>query len=292
MLPEVLVDPSEFSNQKWKLPTTRSRTQLTVSDSSSMTLAHHLRELRVRIFRAALAIGIGTAVAWSQYDRIFALVRKPFDEVATSNIVLALPGITSGFSLQLKVALAAGLVCSSPVWIYQLWKFISPGLHKHERKWAFVFTGVAVPLFFAGLLLAYVVMPRTLEVLFDFTPSGVSNFTSVESYIGFFLQIEIFFGLAFLLPLILVMLNFVGLLSGKRIKDSWRFIIFGSFVFGAIATPSGDPVGMTVVAVPMIVMSVIALLIALANDKRRARKARTSGTNQWADDEASPLDIA
>lgn len=255
-----------------------------------MTLAHHLRELRVRIFRAALAIGIGTAVAWTQYSHIFTLVRQPFDDIASSNAVLALPGITSGFSLQLKVALASGLVLSSPVWIFQLWKFIAPGLHRHEKKWAFIFTAIAVPLFACGLVLAYVIMPRTLEVMFDFTPDGVSNFTNVESYIGFFLQIELFFGLAFLLPLILVMLNFAGLLTGKRIKDSWRAVIFTSFVFGALATPSGDPVGMTIVAIPMILMSVVAMVIALANDRRRARIARVTGTNQWSDNEASPLD--
>lgn len=256
-----------------------------------MTLAQHLRELRTRLFRGALAIGIGSVVAWSQYNSIFSTIRKPFDEVAGANTVLALPGITSGFSLQLKVALATGFVLSSPVWIYQLWKFVAPGLRTHERKWAFVFTGVAVPLFLAGLTLAFVVMPRTLQVLFEFTPTGVSNFTNVESYIGFFLQIEIFFGLAFLLPLVLVMLNFAGILSGTRIKASWRWIIFGSFVFGAIATPSGDPVGMTIVAVPMIGMSLIAMLIALANDKRRLRRAKVSGTNQWSDDQASPLDV-
>lgn len=256
-----------------------------------MTLAHHLRELRTRLFRAALAIGLGTVVSWTYYQEIFTVIRKPFDEIASTNTVLALPGITSGFSLQLKVALAAGLVLSCPLWLFQVWRFVAPGLHSHERKWAFIFTSIAVPLFLAGLWLAYAVMPRTLEVLFDFTPNGVSNFTNVESYVGFFLQIEVFFGLAFLLPLILVMLNFAGILSGQRIRASWRGIIFTSFVFGAIATPSGDPVGMTLVALPMIAMSILAMLVALANDKRRSRIARTAGTNQWADDEASPLDV-
>jgi sec-independent protein translocase protein TatC len=256
-----------------------------------MTLAQHLRELRSRLFRGASAITVGAAIAWFQYDSIFDQIRRPFDEVAGSNTVLALPGITSGFSLQLKVALAAGVVLSSPIWLYQLWRFIAPGLRHHEKKWALVFTAIGVPLFLSGLLLAYVVMPRTLEVLFDFTPQGVSNFTNVETYIGFFLQIEIFFGLAFLLPLVLVMLNFAGLLTGKRIKDSWRWIIFLSFVFGAIATPSGDPIGMTIIAIPMICLSLFAMAIALVNDRRRLRKQKSSGTNQWSDDEASPLEV-
>lgn len=256
-----------------------------------MPLAQHLREFRTRLFRGALSIFAGSALAWTKYKSVFAALRRPFDEVAGANTVLALPGITSGFSLQLKVVLAAGLVIASPIWLYQLWRFISPGLKNHERRWAIIFTTIAVPLFFAGVALAYLVMPRTLQVLFEFTPEGVANFTNVENYIGFFLQIEIFFGLAFLLPLVLVMLNFTGVLSGARIKSSWRWIIFLSFVFGAIATPSGDPVGMTIVAVPMILMSLLAMLIALANDRRRLRRAKGSGTNQWNDNEASPLEV-
>jgi sec-independent protein translocase protein TatC len=188
-----------------------------------------------------------------------------------SNAVLALTGVTSGFSLQLRVSLAAAFVLSSPIWIYQLWRFISPGLKRNERKWAYSFTAVAVPLFSCGMLLAYFVMPRMLDILFEFTPSDVENVTSVESYLSFFLHLTLFFGIGFLLPLVLVTLNFAGILSGERLKAAWRWLILGSFVFGAVATPNGDPLAMTFVAVPMIVMSFIAVGIALLNDRRRER---------------------
>jgi len=238
-----------------------------------MTLIEHFRELRMRLVRSALALILGTIAVWNQFPAIFETIRAPYDSVQGlgSSAVLALTGVTSGFSLQLRVSLAVGFVVSSPVWIYQLWKFVSPGLKKNERKWAYLFTLVAVPLFVCGVLLAYYVMPRMLDILFEFTPSDVENVTSVESYLSFFLHLTLFFGIGFLLPLILVSLNFAGLLLGERIKSSWRWLIIGSFVFGAVATPNGDPLAMTFVALPMIALSFIAVGIALLNDARRSR---------------------
>lgn len=236
-----------------------------------MTLAEHFGELRKRLVRSALALIICTIAVWNQFSNIFALIRAPYDsvQVVGSNAILALTGVTSGFSLQLRVSLAAAFVLSSPIWIYQLWKFISPGLKHNERKWAYAFTAVAVPLFASGVVLAYYVMPRMLSTLFAFTPTDVENVTSVESYLSFFLHLTLFFGIGFLLPLVLVTLNFAGILSGERLKASWRWLILGSFVFGAVATPNGDPLAMTFVALPMITMSFIAVGIALVNDRRR-----------------------
>ena len=244
----------------------------------SMTLFEHFSELRKRLVRSALAVIICTVAVWNQFSTIFALIRSPYDSVQEvgSNAVLALTGVTSGFSLQLRVSLAAAFVLSSPIWIYQLWKFISPGLKRNEKKWAYAFTAVAVPLFACGVLLAYYVMPRMLDILFEFTPSDVENVTSVESYLSFFLHLTLFFGIGFLLPLVLVTLNFAGILSGERLKAAWRWLILGSFVFGAVATPNGDPLAMTFVALPMIAMSFIAVGIALINDRRRERQTEVS----------------
>lgn len=238
-----------------------------------MTLIEHFKELRKRLVRSAIALLVVTIAVWREFGTIFALIREPYDNVQGigSNAVLALTGVTSGFSLQLKVSLAAAVVLSSPVWIYQIWRFISPGLKRNERKWAYAFTAAAVPLFSAGVLLAYFVMPRMLDILFTFTPSDVQNVTSVESYLSFFLTLVLFFGIGFLLPLVLVTLNFAGVLSGDRMRASWRWLILGSFVFGAVATPNGDPLAMTFVALPMIALSFIAVVIALFNDKRRQR---------------------
>ena len=257
--------------------------------SGAMTLAEHLRELRNRLAKSALAVLVGSVVVWSEFSFIFGVIRGPFDEVAGDNAQLALTGVTSGFSLQLRLSLYAGLLLTSPIWLYQLWRFISPGLHRNEKKWAYIFAGLATPLFLAGVSLAYFVMPRMLKVLFDFTPAEVTNVTSVDLYLSFFLQLTLFFGIGFLLPLILVALNFAGILTGAKIAAAWRWIILGSFVFGAVATPNGDPVGMTIVAIPMILLSALALGVALLNDRRRARIAKKIGTDQWSDDQQSPL---
>jgi len=240
----------------------------------AMTLAEHFSELRRRLVRSALALLVCTIAVWNQFPSIFSLIRQPYDsvQVAGSNAILALTGVTSGFSLQLRVSLSAAVVLSSPIWIYQLWRFISPGLRSNERKWAYAFTGVAVPLFASGVVLAYYVMPRMLDILFEFTPADVENVTSVESYLSFFLHLTLFFGLGFLLPLILVTLNFAGILSGQRLRAAWRWLILGSFIFGAVATPNGDPLAMTFVALPMIALSFIAVGIALLNDRRRTRE--------------------
>jgi sec-independent protein translocase protein TatC len=257
---------------------TMTHTAADQSKLGAMTLAEHFSELRKRLVRSALAIIACTFAVWNQFPPIFAVIRAPYDSVQGigSNAVLALTGVTSGFSLQLRVSLAAAFVLSSPIWIYQLWRFISPGLKNNERKWAYAFTAVAVPLFSCGVLLAYFVMPRMLDILFQFTPSDVENVTSVESYLSFFLHLTLFFGVGFLLPLVLVTLNFAGILSGERLKAAWRWLILGSFVFGAVATPNGDPLAMTFVALPMITMSFIAVGIALMNDRRRKRAVETS----------------
>ena len=248
------------------------------SKLGAMTLAEHFRELRKRLVRSSLALIICTIAVCNQFSVIFAFIRAPYDSVQGlgSTAVLALTGVTSGFSLQLKVSLAAAFVVSSPIWIYQLWRFISPGLKRSERRWAYLFTAIAVPLFSCGVLLAYYVMPRMLDILFEFTPADVENVTSVESYLSFFLHLTLFFGIGFLLPLVLVSLNFAGILSGDRLKASWRWLILGSFVFGAVATPNGDPLAMTFVALPMIALSFIAVGIALVNDGRRERAADSS----------------
>ena len=258
---------------------------------SGMTLSEHLREFRIRLVRAALGVMLGTLAMWNLYETFFTIIRKPFDHVHAHNpqAILALTGVTSGFSLQLRVSLAAGFMVSSPIWLYQLWRFIAPGLHQRERAWAYVYTFSAVPLFSAGIALAYFVMPRMLDVLYKFTPSNVTNVTSVDSYLSFFLHLTLFFGCGFLLPLILIMLNFAGILSGRTILGAWRWIILGSFVFGAVATPSGDPLGMTLIALPVLVLSFFAAGIAAINDRRRAKRDLAEGTNQWSDDEASPL---
>ena len=260
-------------------------------DASAMTLREHLNELRTRLVRSVCGIVLATLLVWNYYEEIFAILRKPYDDIHQQNpdSILALTGVTSGLALQMRIAIVGGIIISSPVWLYQLWRYIAPGLHKNERKWAYLFSSITVPLFFAGCWLGYAVLPRTLHALYSFTPKDVVNVTNIDTYISFTLHLTLFFGLGFVLPVLLVMLNFAGILSASRVWKSWRWIVLGSFVFGAIATPNGDPIGMTIIALPVMLLTFIAAAVATVNDRRREKTS--TGTNQWDDDEASPLDV-
>ena len=261
---------------------------------AAMPLVEHLRELRSRVVKATLAILIGMVVGWIYYDAIFAWLSAPFNAVVAQaraegrDITLALTGVADPFVLQLQVAAVTGLLLSSPVWLYQLWRFITPGLRRHERRWAIGFVAVAVPLFASGVMLAYVVLPYGLEILFGFTPQNVENIVAVDRYLSFFIRMVIVFGVGFLAPLVLVVLNFAGVLTGKRLLSWWRWIIFITFIFAAVATPTGDPINMLLLAGPILLLMTLAISICLANDRRRARKGKVD-YDDWDDDTASPL---
>lgn len=263
----------------------------------AMPLSEHLRELRSRLFKSVLAIVLGMVVGWVYYTQIFAWLSRPFEAVVEQareegrDVTLALTGVADPFVLQLQVAAVTGLIISAPVWLYQLWRFVTPGLHKNERRWALGFAAVATPLFLGGVLLAYTVLPLGLEILFGFTPENVENIVSVDRYLSFFLRTVLVFGIGFLAPLLIVLLNFAGILAGSRLVSWWRWIIFIVFIFAAIATPTGDPINLLLLAGPILLLVAIAVAIALANDRRRARKSGGEvDYSTLSDDEASPLE--
>lgn len=265
-----------------------------------MPLTDHLRELRNRLVKAGIAILAGMVVGWVFYPQLFGILSAPFEDVVAQaraegrTVVLALTGVADPFVLQLQVAAVAGLLLSSPVWLYQIWRFVTPGLHRNERRWAIGFVLVATPLFAAGVLLAYTVLPIGLDILFGFTPEGVENIVSVDRYLSFFLRTIIVFGVGFLVPLMLVLLNFAGVLSGKRLLSWWRWIIITVVIFAAIATPTGDPINLILLAGPIMVLVMIAVGISLLNDRRRARRRSPDqlALADLDDDEASPEPVA
>lgn len=265
--------------------------------SAAMPLTEHLAELRSRLIKSGVAIVVGMVVGWIYYPQLFAWLSAPFMDVVQQaqdegrDVTLALTGVADPFILQLQVSAVAGVLLSSPIWLYQLWRFVTPGLHRHERRWAIAFVAVATPLFALGVALAYWVLPLGLEILFGFTPENVENIVSVDRYLSFFLRTILVFGVGFLTPLLIVLLNFAGVLSGKRLLSWWRWIIFTVFVFAAIATPTGDPINLVLLAGPILILVVIAVGIALLNDRRRARsRGREPDYSTLSDDEASPID--
>ncbi|GAB2855496.1 twin-arginine translocase subunit TatC [Streptomyces deserti] len=268
-----------------------------------MPLAEHLRELRNRLAKALLAIVLVTVVAAFFYNDIINFFTRPilsevgcsesFEELARSSsgenpcARITINGLLTPFTLALKVSLMAGVVLASPVWLYQLWAFVAPGLHKHEKKYAYAFVGTGFPLFLAGAFFAYKVLPTTAKVLIEFTPFGVDNLLPLDDLLDLVTRMVVVFGLSFELPLLLVMLNFTGAISGKRMLGWWRGMIMGITVFAAIATPSTDPLTMLALAGPIWILYFAAVSIALLND-RRARRREAMGP---ADDEAAELDL-
>jgi sec-independent protein translocase protein TatC len=243
-----------------------------------MPLIEHLRELRTRLIRSMLAIIAGTVVGWLLYNQVVHALIHPFCQSGVHGVAagrcgaLVVTGVVGPFSLQIKVALFAGLGFSSPVWLYQLWAFLAPGLHRHEKRWAYGVVGTGVPLFALGAYLAYLILPTAVRVLLGLAPSDVHNQVPLDDYLNFVLRMLFVFGISFELPLILVLANLAGILSARRIRSWWRGMVFGIFVFAAVATPTGDPGTMTAMAMPMVILYLIAVAITTLIDRSRARR--------------------
>jgi sec-independent protein translocase protein TatC len=277
--------------------TTRRRRSRRRNPDGSMSLVDHLRELRNRLFVAAVAITIGAVVAWIYYEPIIEFVRGPwesFQEAGAAKGVevpdLVITGIATPFTLQLQVSVVAGIIATAPIWLYEVWAFITPGLKRRERWWTVAFLGAAVPLFAAGVLLAYVFLPKALQVLIGFTPENFTNLITVSEYFTFVTRMLLVFGVAFLLPVFVIMLNLVGILTARVLRTWWRGVVFGVFVFAAIATPTADPWTMLALATPLLVLLFLSFAFCWFNDRRRRRKGIV---DEWDDDldddEASPL---
>lgn len=255
-----------------------------------MALSDHLRELRARILKIALVVITGLIVSLVFFDQLFDLVYGPYEQAQESlpdgSTEATTAGAAGGFLLYLKLCGLASVVATSPVWLYQIWAFILPGLHAQERRWSRIFVAIAGPLFLSGVLLGYVTLPKGLEVLIGFTPEGLTNLVEFNEYLTFFSRTLLVFGIAFEIPLFVVLLNLAGVVSGKALGAHRPWIIVGVFVFAAVATPSADPFTMTFMAVPMVVLFLISEQIARYNDRRRAKRSKFAGLSP---DEASPL---
>ncbi|WFE28551.1 twin-arginine translocase subunit TatC [Solwaraspora sp. WMMD791] len=263
------------------------------ASDGSMTLIEHFRELRSRLFRASIAIVVGIALGFWLAEPVRGLLQQPYCNLPTSigpdgQCKFVQLGPADVFLLNLKVALWVGLIVAAPFWLYQLWAFIAPGLHRNERRYAYIFTAIAAPLFAAGAVLAFFVVEKGLEFLMNFAGDDINTTLEVTRYITFVTNLILLFGVAFEFPLVVLMLNFVGIASAKRLLSWWRVAVFVFFLFSALVTPTPDPFGMTALAACLSALYFVAVGVAFLNDKRRGRgKEVYAGLD---DDEASPLD--
>ena len=262
-----------------------------VGADGRMALSDHLRELRARILKSGLFLLLGFVAAMFFYEQLLDLVQGPYlqaqKHLPDGQTIATTSGAAGGFLLFFKLCGLASLIGTSPLWLYQIWAFILPGLHPNEKKWSRIFLAIAGPLFLVGIVLGYVTLPKGLEVLIGFTPADVTNLVEFNDYLTFFSRTLLGFGIAFEIPVFVVLLNLAGIVSGRALGNHRPWIIVGVFVFAAVMTPSTDPFTMTFMAVPMVVLFGISEVIARFNDKRRANRGINAGLSP---DEASPLD--
>jgi len=242
---------------------------------AKMSLSGHLKELRNRLFWSALFIVGGSIAGWYLFDFVFNELQRPIVELASkpgSNVTINFPTVVSAFDVRLQVSIFLGILMSAPVWLYNLWAFITPGLKKREKRYTIGFVLASVPLFIGGTALAWSSLPTFVVVLVGFTPEGAANVINASEYILFTIRILLVFGLAFVLPVALVMLNFAGVITAQNIIKSWRMAVLISAVVGAIATPVAEPMAMFLLMVPLLILYFLAAGIAYLHDKRVARK--------------------
>jgi sec-independent protein translocase protein TatC len=239
-----------------------------------MSLGQHLLELRKRLVISALAILAFSVGGWFVRGYVLTALRAPIAVLAGSHHAADLNYTTVGeaFDVQLQIAFVVGIVASSPIWLYQTLAFIVPGLTGREKRYTFGFLFTAVPLFLAGCAAGWLIFPHIVAVLGSFVPAQDTALISARDYLGFILKLVLAIGIAFVLPVFLVLLNFLGILSGRAIIHSWRWAILLIFVFCAIATPSADVGSMFILAAPIIVLYLTAALIAILHDRGVARR--------------------
>jgi sec-independent protein translocase protein TatC len=258
-----------------------------------MTLIEHIRELRNRLFKASLGLLLGTAIGLIFASRVVDFLTRPYcdyqktQNAAVSCLVSASGGPLDPFLVNLKAGLYVGILISAPIWLYQLWAFIAPGLHQRERRYTYGFVAVAAPLFAAGVILAHLIVSKSLHF---FLGAG-GHFTvvvDINGYFSFVTKMMLLFGVGFEFPLLLVMLNFAGVLRGRRLLGWWRQAIFLMFLFGAVVTPSPDPFAMSILAACMSLLYFAAVAVAMINDRRKGRR---SMYNALDDDETSKIEF-
>ncbi|TFC79541.1 twin-arginine translocase subunit TatC [Cryobacterium cheniae] len=242
-----------------------------------MSLGQHLLELRKRLFLAAAGIVVGAIIGWFLSDMVWDALREPIYaiiEAQDRTAQLNYPDITSAFDLKLKIAFYVGLVVSSPIWLYQIFAFLVPGLTRIEKQYTFGFLFTAIPLFLAGCAAGWIVLPNIVGLMTSFAPAEDAALIVAQSYLDFVLKLMIAIGVAFVLPVFIVLLNLAGVISAQSIIKSWRIAVLLITLFTAIATPAADVISMFLLAIPMVVLYFAAYGIAYLHDRRAAKRAR------------------
>ena len=241
----------------------------------AMPISDHLREARRRGTRAAGALIVGVVLGFVFGDQVLDVLRGPIEDLARSrDASLNYDTVTGAFDLKVKIAMFSGVILASPVWLVELFAFVAPGLTRREKKQAFGFSAAAVPLFVAGCAFGFLIFPRMVGMLTGLSSDQDSTMLNAPYYVDFVMKIVLATGIAFVLPVLMVMLNVLGIVSAQKLRRSWRVIVVLITLFSALVTPAADVLSMFLVAVPMSLLFGAALLVAQVHDRRVARRTR------------------
>ncbi|BAW93110.1 twin arginine-targeting protein translocase TatC [Actinomyces sp. Chiba101] len=240
-----------------------------------MSIGDHLRELRNRIVISAIAIVVGSIVGYFLYDPAFALITRPISQANAkgANLSLNFGTVLSSFDIRLRVSIWLGFILSSPMWMYQFWAFVGPGMTRKEKRYAWLYCGIGALLFLAGVALGIWILPHAIDILTGFIPAGATTgFIDASPYLSFVTRIILVFGLTFLLPEVLVAINQLGLVKGRTLLRGWRWAVVGIVALMAVANPLPDPWSMIFMSIPIIGLYFGACGIAIAHDNRLAKR--------------------
>ncbi|MEY2433853.1 MAG: sec-independent protein translocase protein TatC [Acidimicrobiaceae bacterium] len=244
-----------------------------------MTLMEHLLELRKRVIRSCVAVGAGAVVGWFLYPRIFKFLLHPYNEIASSSLTggqdLLATGPLDGFAVRIKITAYVAIALAMPVILWQIWRFVSPGLYRHERRYALPFVASALALFALGASIAYWTLPKALTWLADIGGNNITQAYTAEKYFQLIAYMMLAFGVCFEFPILLIFLQLAGIVTNDTLRKYWRHSIVGIAVVVAIATPSNDPFSMLALSVPLWLFYGAAVLFGWVRD-RRGRRATTT----------------
>lgn len=239
-----------------------------------MSLGQHLVEFRRRLVRSALAIAVLTVGGFFVADFVWAQLSQPLMAVAHESGRIAQINYTSiseAFDTKMSIALTVGIVTASPVWLWQVWAFITPALVRRERRYAVGFLASAIPLFLAGCAMGWWLFPHVVELMTGLAPAGSTTLLTAKYYLDFSIKFVLAVGVGFVLPVFLVLLNFTGILSARSILKGWRWAVVAVTAFAALATPAADVISMFLLAIPMLGLYFLAAFVAWIHDRRVAR---------------------
>ena len=247
-------------------------------DDARMSLMEHLTELRNRLIKVALAIVIGMVIAFILYPQIFEFLLEPYKQIANEQNSLAPDQLVQfdpleGFNIRMKMAGYGGISLAMPVILWQIWRFVTPGLYPHERRYAVPFVVSALGLFVLGAGLAYYTLPKALQFLVDIGGDDLITAFAPGKYFTLIIYMMLAFGIGFEFPILLIFLQMAGIIEADSLRKARRYAIVGICVLVAVITPSGDPFSMLMLSVPMVIFYEVSIIVGRILERRRSAAA-------------------